>query len=332
MSTPRAQRAERRAAMSFQPPEDPAEIPPAAPQQQPGDPTLEAGAQALQNLPVNAIVALFQSMNFPSVAPAAVAPTPAFSGQVLPNNAIRLPTFKGVSSDEKEPLPEPADVIAFMKRTDAYFHAYQHTYTTEDLKLDAILSCFPPGCHAAKWYDSADGRASFASYEDFKIAFWSMYGPTEADRQRYDDKFQNFRQLESSPVRAYYSRFLHVLANMEAIGSPVQMHHACSKFVHGLRPVLKKEVTRQRARNPKMSLEDILHEAENEERINKPTLVPKPALRAMNAHDGAKKKKIWKCFFCRSDEHHHTNCKKIARRKAAGTWEDRPYRAGGEGQ
>jgi hypothetical protein len=262
MSTPQEIRAQRRAAMSQVP--DPTAPAPAAPTQQKATIRCFRSSSCCSSIAAVASEyhhALFQSMNLPS----AGQPAPGFSGQVLPNNAIRLPTFKGVSSDDKEPLPEPPEVVSFLKRTDACFHAYQHTYSTEDLKLDALFSCFPPGCHAAKWNDSADGRSSFASYADFETAFWSINGPTEADRQRYDDKFQNFRQLEASPVRSYYSRFLHVLANMEAISSAVQMYHACLKLVHGLRPVIKKEVTRQRARNPKMSLEDILYEAENEE-------------------------------------------------------------------
>jgi hypothetical protein len=64
--------------------------------QQSGAPDLQAAAQALQQLPVNAIIALFQSMNLPS----AGQPAPEFSGQVLPNNAIRLPTLKGLGMEQ----------------------------------------------------------------------------------------------------------------------------------------------------------------------------------------------------------------------------------------
>jgi hypothetical protein len=262
---------------------------------------MAAAADALRNLPVNALVALFQTM-MPAPAPA---PAPApFANQALPNNAIKLPTFRGESADDKDPLPEPADVVSFIKRVDAFSHAYQHTYTTEDLKLDALLSCFPPGSPAAKWYDSADGRSSFASYADFSTAFWSVYGPTDADKLRYEERFQNFRQLDTSTVRTYYSRFLHMLSNMEACGVPVQLHQARSKFVNGLRPVLKREVYRQRGRQPNMPLEDLLHEAVNEERVHKP--LPKPSLRGMN---GQPQKK---CFFCKEKGHDGKDCPKIA--------------------
>jgi hypothetical protein len=74
MSTPREIRVQRRAAMSQVP--DPAAADPAAHEQQSGAPYLQAAAQALQHLPVNAIIALFQSMILPSAGP----PAPAFSG------------------------------------------------------------------------------------------------------------------------------------------------------------------------------------------------------------------------------------------------------------
>jgi hypothetical protein len=236
------------------------------------------------------------------------------------NNAIKLPVFRGESTDDKDPLPQPADVVAFTKHVDAVFHAYQNTYATEELKLDVLLSCFPPGSPAAKWYDSADGRSSFATYADFSVAFWRVYGPTEADKQRYEEKFQNFRQLETSTVRAYYSRFLHMLSNMEACGVPVQLHQARSKFVNGLRPVLKREVYRQRGRQPNMSLEELLHEAENEERLHKPSTVP--SVRAINGQEH--------CFFCKDPNHASKDCPKIARKKANSTWEERPQKGGAQ--
>jgi hypothetical protein len=72
-------------------------------------------------------------------------------------------------------------------------------------------------------------------------------------------------------------------------------------------------------RNPSFELEQLLAEAEVEETCRK----FKPSL---NSFEGRGSKKTRSCWFCKSRQHNPNECPKIAARKAAGTWEERPPR------
>jgi hypothetical protein len=117
----RDQRAARRnqlRAVMADPPQPDASASPSAPRDanEPDKAQLEAAADTLRHLPVNALVAFFQSMMpQPAQTPAPVA------SLAMPNNAIKLPVFRGESTDDKDPLPQPADVVGFTKRVDAFF-------------------------------------------------------------------------------------------------------------------------------------------------------------------------------------------------------------------
>jgi hypothetical protein len=266
---------------------------------------------ALQNLSVAPPVV-------PSVSASPVVAAPVIN---LPANTIKLPVFKGTMPDPRstdriaEVSASPALVTSTLQRMDAFFDAYAHSFPTERLKLSALISCFPPGSPAAAWYESDDGMPSFATYADFKIAFESHFGPTEIDKQRYDEQLKTFTQKESETVVAYYTRFKQLCAELKAVGKPVQLHWQKTTFVLGLREKLKREVSRTFGRNSSLSLEQLYSEAEMEESLLKPVI---PSVRSVNGENQGNTRRT--CFFCRSEEHLGKDCPKIAAKKRNGTW------------
>jgi hypothetical protein len=269
--------------------------------------------------------------------PAPAVPAPSSGASVpfihLPANTIKLPIFKGTMPDPRshdknsEVSASPALVTSTLQRMDAFFDSYAHSFPTEQLKLSALISCFPPGSPAAAWYESDDGMQSFASYADFKVAFESHFGPTEIDKQRYDEQLKTFSQKETESVVAYYTRFKQLCAELKAVGKPVQLHWQKTPFVLGLKDKLKREVSRTFGRNSSLSLEQLYSEAEMEESLLKP--VNRPIVRGIKGNQRQPRRK---CFFCRSIEHLGKDCPKIAAKKRDGTWQDKPSRQGGAAQ
>lgn len=282
----------------------------------------------------------------PVVQPAAVPPqaVPPPAGNVapviqyLPNNTIKLPLFTGTIPDPKDPTNSkkkikcsPASVVSALARMDAFFEAYQHSYPTDTLKLIALLGCFPTFSAAAYWYEGDSGKEAFGSYTDFKVSFLAHFGASKADVLKYDHDFLHFKMHPSDSVSSYYTSYLQLLAEMKAVGKPVQSQWQITKFVDGLVPRLYIEVNRIFRRYPEFTLEDLMNEAEMEEKTFKPPTIPKPTgiTPQLKGFQGKgkynnKPKQRFACFWCKTNEHTHTSCPKIAAKRADGTWEDRP--------
>ena len=214
-----------------------------------------------------------------------------------------------------------------------FFRAYHHLYPTVALQFDAIRGKFPSGSAAQTWFDGGEGRVRFTTFAEFKAGFLKRFGANQADRAKYDYDFLHVKQGRHESVGVYYTRYSQLLAEMKAIDKPVEGHWQVTKFVDGLLPALSKEVHRILRRAPNISLVDVVSEAEMEEKANplsKPATVPQ--LNGINSQKGKKPKKPrYRCFYCRNDDHSHQRCPKIAARRAAGTWEDRPRNGAGPG-
>jgi hypothetical protein len=174
---------------------------------------------------------------------------------------------------------------------------------------------------------------SFSTYAEFKVAFQQRFGHNASDVARYQQDFFHIRQARKESVGAYYTRYLQLLAEMKAIGKPVDTDDQVAKFIDGLFPALRTEISRIHRRSPTLTLDELVSDAEMEEKalaLHKPTHLP-----SINTVDG----KPWKsrggesqrqrCFFCRSTEHDGKDCPKIKAKKDNGTWEDRPRKAAG---
>jgi hypothetical protein len=126
---------------------------------------------------------------------------------------------------------------------------------------------------------------------------------------------------------------------MAAIGKPVQPENwQITKFIDGMRDDLKREVSRIYRRSPKLSLEDVMSEAEMEEPSlkSKPTSIT-PQVQGLQTnppqrHGQSKRNNNQKapvCFFCKSRGHVMKDCPKVAKKRAAGQWEDRSRNGAG---
>jgi hypothetical protein len=239
------------------------------------------------------------------------APSPSKS---LPSNAFKLPSFVGAVSGTDRVTPSA--VKSVLARIDAFFKVYGNVFTDDSLKLGALLSCFPTDSRAARWFEAQN----FTTYAEFVNEFEIFFGPTDADKKRTRDRWFSFRQRDTDSVRTYYDQFLKLASDLEAIGDGESDASLAAKFVNGLKRQIKTEVHRIFVRNPSFKLEQLLAEAEVEESCRK---FVKPTF---NSFENRGKVKVRRCWYCKSLQHNPNDCPKIAQRKAAGTWEERPPR------
>jgi hypothetical protein len=286
-----------------------------------------AFAAALAQVPA------LQQPQQPAQASASV--TPAVAPQ-LPTNVIKLPTFYGTVSDpsdsKQKSRSSPASVVSMLSRMDAYFETYASSYPTEDLKLNALLACFPPNSAAQFWYESDVGKSSFRTYDDFKVSFAARFGATAADKAKYQADFFHIRQLKNEPVHAFNTRFFQLVAEMKAIGQPVDSSTQVARYIDGLSPVLRPNIHRIQRTTQGLTLDAIMSEAEMEEKLNPLPKLPHvpPAMRGMQTKPNKPAPKgRKKCFYCSSEDHIMKNCPKVAKKKANGTWHDRPQSGAG---
>jgi hypothetical protein len=204
------------------------------------------------------------------------------------------------------------------------------------MKLNAIVGCFPLNSAAQQWYDSSSGRTSMLDYADFKRKFTARFGATSADEAKYQHDFFHVRQSRKESVGSYYTRYLQLLAEMAAIQKPVDSATQISRFIDGLVQPIRVEVSRIHCRSPTMKLDDVVSEAEMEEQAH-PQSKP-PAMPSVNGlqgktPSGKQVPKRPRCYYCKGDKgktRTAENCPEIAKRKANGTWVDRPRNRAGE--
>jgi hypothetical protein len=138
----------------------------------------------------------------------------------------------------------------------------------------------------------------------------------------------SFRQRSSDSVTEYYAAFCDLISDIHALAEFLHPGDPCycideslqvSKIVQGLCHPVRAEVDRLFVRNPDWTLDDLFREAKLEEMHAQRKPKPRnqvPALNALNT--GAKR-----CFFCKGAREAN-DCPKIAAKKAAGLWVDKP--------
>jgi hypothetical protein len=259
----------------------------------------------------------------PTAAPPAPNPVSSTSGTVpslsapvlaLPARIVPLPLFTGEPAKGEKRLPISA-TKHFLDRVNAHFQAYSHQYPNDSLKLNALYGCFPQNSISAIWFGLQ--HLTFATYSDFVTSFEVEYGPTDTEVIAVEQSFLSFRQREGHPVRQYYNNYTKLLAELSALERVYPDHLIRGNWVNGLRQPIQREVLRIYRREPSLTLPQLLHEAEIEE---SQSVKPKPRFQGMHG----KPKARWTCYFCKSNTHTAQTCPKIAARKEAGTWQERP--------
>lgn len=286
-----------------------------------GDPSHASAAAASQpvSIPFDLFQQLMQNLQNHNRGP---------SLRDLPKDAVSKPLFRGPTKEQ--PRVRPSVVLTFLRRLHSYLSTYAAVLPTEELKLSTIGSCFPTDSRAASWFNHK--RDTFDDLNDFETQFASFFGGTASDERQYKEKLLSFRQLDSDSVRDYYNKFCDLVSDINAIafflhGSDLSRRinpaDQQSQFLHGLRPALRGEVNRIFARNPEYELDDLLQEAELFEKVNKSSQ-RNPRNPTFNGIQGQKGGRYANgCFFCKSFTHSDKDCKKIAARKAKGTWVDK---------
>jgi hypothetical protein len=241
----------------------------------------------------------------------------------LPKDAFEKPK---ISCDRiGKDRARPAVVLTFLRKLDRYLAVYSSVFGADDLKLDIIAGCFPAGSPADRWYLSH--KRTFTSVAEFRDAFVSKFGGNASTERSCRSRLLSLRLRESDSVAEYYAAFTDLVDNIHALadflhGGDRESHVSEAQqvigFVNGLQQPIRDEVERIHIRNPDLTLVELLEEAEFEERHakRKHKAQPEPHLNSVDSNG-------LHCFFCKGS-HDPKDCRKIAAKKAANTWVDKP--------
>jgi hypothetical protein len=254
----------------------------------------------------------------------------------LPKDASKLPIFRG----NEEDVPH---LESFLKALRRYFKANRSSYACDpgdELKLATIGNCFPLHSLARLWFDNAEDELS--SYDDFEDSLRDHFQAGEDNLVKLQQTWEQSRQGRSA-TREFYTHLLQLRMRIAAIDpeeNPSEREFL-RKFCANLREPIRTVIAKKRITEPYLTLTQLVKLAELEERTgpspstalrnlgfgqrdkaaprNNP---PKDTPKSTDADSAAGSKQKW-CFYCRSSTHSDKECRRIAARRAAGTWTDR---------
>lgn len=246
---------------------------------------------------------------------------PQHHGGAPPKDAFSIPKFRG----EPAELPHTASILnrfSLYFKCLPWFNAGPLSWERRSAAL--ALSAFPHGSAAAVWFEQV--LPNLHSYEEFVIEFRDRFVSTGVDLLTLQEKWQNAKQRGTDSVSSYYTFLLRLQSQINALGGNVDSNQLFLRMLYGLQPTLLDRIkphvmiwapAQQTPNNLKALAETF---------STKPRAPPTQGPSLNNTTVGSKKppgKKQKFCFFCKSREHSHDSCPKIAAKKAAGTWEDR---------
>jgi hypothetical protein len=240
----------------------------------------------------------------------------------LPKDAIKLSKFKGDT--------DKSTVDDFLFQLQLFFDAQPHTYNGECCpgalknRLVVLVGCFPTGSIAAVWFRTMYRRGVFTSYEEFVNLFTAQFQQSASDLVSLQARWEDARQLRNQSVGAYYAYLLQQQAAHAAIAWKHRPSEATllTKFCASLRPDLKRFLQEKRIDHPNYTISQLVQAASVRESSTRSQITPN--LNTMDASADSKSRRQYKCFFCRTDSHSHTECRKIAAKKKRGEWKERP--------
>jgi hypothetical protein len=242
--------------------------------------------------------------------------------RALPRDAYKLPIFRGEELDVQQ-------LETFLIALRRYFRVNHASYANDpgdSIKLASIAQCFPLTSLARLWYD--DVEETFDSYDEFEIGLRENFAAGEANLIKLQQSWEQARQGKYS-ARDFYHHLLKLRMRITAVDSNEKPsdREFLRKFCANLREPAKSEISKKRISEPNLSLPQLVKLAELED---KPIAVASAAaaLRAFQfdkKQGSASNSKDKFCFYCpKSRNHTHEECRRIAARKAAGTWQERP--------
>lgn len=243
------------------------------------------------------------------------------------NSLFKPPTFAGGKTRDS------ARAITFLKDIEVYFEVVDFYHPADaDLawrrrSAGLRINCFPENSYARTWF--AQVQSTLASYAAFEDAFRTHFISAGADLVSVQSQWSNAKQRSGDTVASYYQHLM-VLENLLGqLGHTVSENEAITRFVDGLKDSLRIRLVEKRVENASLTRQALVNLAVTFETAQRVTRAPAAAASAaaapqLRALQGSSVRRYW---FCKKVGHTADTCRKIAARKATGTWEDRPRRS-----
>lgn len=251
---------------------------------------------------------------------------------VLPKDAIKVPQFRGDNAGES------GRALHFLRNLTIYFDLFPAFALDEANGLRSRLAviqltCFPHGSLANAWFDASIQDGAFETYVAFEDAFKEQFVTTQSDLITLQSQWANVNQRSGDTVASFYKHFCKLRTLLQSVGHPISEQDAIVRFQRGLHAHIGRKLEERRLDKSDMSLSEAcviakVYERHSQSNKHKPPAprnnTDTPNLNAINAgaHKGKSSDRPW-CFFCRSSTHNPEQCRKIAARKAAGTWKEK---------
>ena len=221
---------------------------------------------------------------------------------------FKLPTFDGEYKDLK-------DVKVFCQRVRHYMEI--HGVTGRKAVL-CLYACFRPNTPAGVWF--AKVVNTFDNLAEFETAFRARFKLSKAEVTRVTTELQDYRQLPTESVSAYYTKLTSMYDDLELLDITHNEQQRFAKFLSGLDPMVRTQCATAMEAIPDCTLEKLLSVAMNVEASmrdgrGRPGRPSGPALNAMQVQN--------RCNYCKQTGHVWDDCPKIAKKKENGTWVER---------
>ena len=258
-------------------------------------------------------------------------PTPfdqfhAMASPSLPKDLFKVAQFRGDKSNDS------SRALTFLQHMNVYFSLFDCFKLSEPnglhLRLAAMrLNCFPHGSHAGIWFEQHYASDAFPDYATFESKFRDHFVATQSDLISMQTTWSNLKQRPGDTVESFFAHFCRIRSQLQALGHDVPEHDAILRFQKSVHAHIAEKLEERRLDNPNMDLNLLYNHArtfERHHRASRPN--PRAAQNGVPKLNALNSNSKW-CFFCRKNNHSAADCRKIAARKQAGTWEERPAKS-----
>jgi arsenate reductase-like glutaredoxin family protein len=220
----------------------------------------------------------------------------------------------------------------FLRSLRRYFRVNAASYAVDPddiLKISSIGNCFPLDSVARIWFD--DVEDSLASYDDFEESIRTEFAAGSENIVQLQHSWEQARQGRHS-VREFYAYLAKLRMRIAAIDADEKPsdRELLRKFCGNLSDPARTVIAKKRITDPNLELPALvkLAELEDSKKFGKVSTAT-ASLRALNFRKREEKPRsnAKYCFYCGPEKgrgHTPEECRRIAARKAAGTWKENP--------